>query len=361
MGQRLRQRRGALFLLAGYTARLRPIGVLIFLLLQTSCNTQISARWRRSESPHQKDQAQTGGQPQLTPATPAAKRQIKPHPDIAAGLKKRALLPESVLARPEIDSASVQLRYDTVVMARTSGPQSHSDWHYRINRDNQIVGFEFSNHGGNRILPQRYDIRRNLLFTRDFQFRFDDRARQDIHLTITDWAPSSDRKFRLSEMMITVLHFFPRNYLPAIRRLGGRYLVTLPTGEPIEFDALTHQIVSGVLSEGPVDLTPNPGARKFPRVSYSGKGVVVRANARGADPRVGTTATITTGSPFPGCAKGKNCDRCQVPSRELWTQNRAVRFKFATDAAFDRYLRTRCGFGVPVIEPNFFAAFGSSN
>ncbi len=230
-----------------------------------------------------------------------------------------------------------------------------SGWQYRMNRQNRIVGFEFSNHGGNRILPERYDISKNLLFSRDFQFRFDDRARQDIHLAVTDWAPSADRQFRLSGLMNSVFHFFPRHLLPAISYSDGRYIVTLPTGEQSEFDAITHEIVNGVLSEAPVDLAPNRAARKFPAVSYSGKGVLVRVNARGADPRIGTTATITTGSPPADC-KGKRCDVCQVPSRELWTQSGAIRFKFSTDSEFDRYLQSRCGFGLPVIEPKVITA-----
>jgi hypothetical protein len=36
-----------------------------------------------------------------------------------------------------------------------------------------------------------------------------------------------------------------------------------------------------------------------------------------------------------------------VPSKELWDQSGAVRFKFVTDQEFDRYLTARCGFGLP--------------
>jgi hypothetical protein len=122
--------------------------------------------------------------------------------------------------------------------------------------------------------------------------------------------------------------------------------VTLPTSEVVEFDAKTYEVLGGVLSEGPVDLNPNKAARKFPAVNYVGKGVVVRVNARGNDPRLGTTATITTGSPASNCRKGTRCTQCQVPSKELWEQDGAVRFKFPTDEEFDRYLISRCGFGV---------------
>ena len=257
--------------------------------------------------------------------------------------------PESVVSTPAGDAVATGLKYDTVISQRPAAiPGSHG-WQYRKNPRGQIVGFEFSNRGGNRILPERYDIGKNKHFTRDFQFRFDERARQDIHFSITDWAPSRDKQFRLSELMNSVLLFFPRIYIPAIAALGASSVVTLPTGEKVQFDAKTHEIVSGVFAEAPVALS----APRFPAVEYLGKGVTVRANARGADPRIATVATITTGSPDPNCAKGQRCNQCQLPARELWEQKGAVRFKFATDDEFDRYLRARCGFGLPRVPGEF--------
>jgi hypothetical protein len=234
-----------------------------------------------------------------------------------------------------------------MISSRPTESPLAAGWQYRNTRQGQIVGFEFSNHGGNRILPPRRDAIKNQFFTRDFQFRFDERARQDIHLLVADWAPSRDRQFRLSELMNSLMHFFPRNYLPAIVNFKNRNFVTLPTGEEVEFDAKTGEILAGVLSEAPVDLNPDRAVRQFPAVYYLGKGVIVRANARGSDPRIGTTATITTGSPLQNCEKGIECNRCQVPSRELWDQTGAVRFKFSTDEEFDRYLLARCAFGLP--------------
>jgi len=258
------------------------------------------------------------------------------------------LLPESIIAAPQKDPASRRLEYNTTVSARTGVASQKSSWQYRRTRDGAIVGFEFSNHGGNRVLMPRRDAPKNQFFTRDFQFRFDERARQDIHLLVTDWVASRDRQFRLSELMITLLHFFPRNYLPAIVNFNGKNLVTLPTGEEVEFNAQTHEILSGVLSEAPVDLNPDRSARNFPAIEYGGKGVVVRANSRGADPRIGTTATITTlAAPAATCENGIRCNQCQVPSRELWDQSGAVRFKFSNDQDFDRFLLARCQFGLP--------------
>ncbi len=255
--------------------------------------------------------------------------------------------PESLVQAPETELASRLTKYDTLVRVRASGAAEDSAWEYRQNSHGKIVGFEFSNRGGNPILPQRYNIDKNLFFTRDFQFRFDDRARQDIHLAVTDWAPSGDRQFRLSELMNSVMHFFPRSYVPAIVNAGGRSIVTLPTGEAVEFDARTHEILGGVFAEAPVDLNPDKGARRFAGIQYTGKGLVVRADARGTDPRLGTTATIYTVAVAADC-QGDSCKRqCRVPSRELWEQKGAVRFKYASDQEFDRYLIARCGFGIP--------------
>jgi hypothetical protein len=274
---------------------------------------------------------------------------IEPEPDAVSkrSPQPREFLPESVLRVPDRDAASPGVSYDTVLIPRTDESPANFAWQYRKNQQNQIVGFEFSNPGGNRILPQRYAIEKNQAFTRDFCFRFDERARQDIHLLISDWAPSRDRRFRLSEIMNSILYFFPRNYLPAIARSNERNIVTLPTGEQVEFDARTHEVVGGVFLEMPVDLNPDYAARNYPGVHYVGKGVVVRADSRGKDPRVGTVAKITTGSPPAQCKAGTGCDQCKVPAMELWDPKGAVRFKYTTDEEFNHYLQARCGFGLP--------------
>lgn len=257
------------------------------------------------------------------------------------------IFPESTIAAPDKDSASRNIAYDTLLSARAPDTRNTAGWQYRSTSQGKIVGFEFSNQGGNRILPPRRDAVKNQFFARDFQFRFDERARQDIHLLVADWVASRDRQFRLSELMNSLMHFLPRNVLPAIVTVRDRNIVTLPTGEEVEFDATTHEILGGVLAEAPVDLNPDRSARKFPAIEYKGKGVMVRADARGADPRLSTTALITNGAPPEDCAKDSACAQCQVPSRELWEQSGAVRFKFASDQAFNRFLIARCGFGLP--------------
>jgi hypothetical protein len=268
-------------------------------------------------------------------ATPPTTAPAKPAPP--------EVLPESVVSPPEANVLTNGLKYDTVIAQRPSRVSGGAGWQYRKNSRGQIVGFEFSNRGGNRILPERHDIARNRHFSRDFQFRFDDRARQDIHFGVTDWVASRDKQFRLSELMNSVWLFFPRRFVPAIAAVGASSVVTLPTGEKVEFDARTNEIVSGVFAEAPVSLT----TPRFPAVEYFGEGIAVRADARGRDPRIATVATVTTGSRNADCAVGQQCNQCQVPAQDLWEQTGAARFKFSTDQEFDRYLRARCGFGLP--------------
>jgi hypothetical protein len=287
----------------------------------------------------------------IEPAGPTESVKPTELPDVPATLPEQEMiarhLPESLIAAPERDLAPSRVEYNTVINSRMHEAGKQSAWRYRVTRQGKIVGFEFSNYGGNRILPPRRDAVKNKFFTRDFQFRFDERARQDIHLMVSDWVPSRDQVFRLSELMNSVLLFFPRTYLPAIVNWQNRHIVTLPTGEVVEFDAVSHEIMAGVLSESPVDLNPDRMARKFPGIEYRGKGVFIRADSRGADPRTGDTTVITNGSPAENCDRGISCRQCEVPAKELWDQGGAARFRFATDAEFDRYLTARCGFALP--------------
>lgn len=332
-----------------------PIFFLLTLFAyQQSCGRTSGPQTRAPEQMNESPAAESNAVAEITREFLKDDEEAARVQELSLEAMQRKLLPESFLGVPDQDLASPGTKYDTVILVRTLSIPAHPGWKYRKNQQGKIVGFEFSNRGGNPILPPRYDIEKNLFFTRDFQFRFDDRARQDIHLFIADWSPSRDRQFRLSELMNSVIHFFPRNYVPAIVNSGERTLVKLPTGEEVEFNADTYEVLGGVFAEAPVDLNPDRAVRKFAGIHYTGRGVVVRADARGADPRLGTTAIISAASPE--CAGVECNNQCRVPSKELWEQNGAVRFRFSTDEEFDRYLLARCGFGLPQNDPRFVIA-----
>jgi hypothetical protein len=322
------------------------LAIVLFLLstLVASCRTGTAPP--APPSPEQTPQVGSLETPHPSPSEAAPEPAITPVPPTP--IPPQRILPESVLSAPERESVAPAIKYDTVLTKRSVQTAAHSGWQYRNNRQSQIVGFEFSNSGGNRILPHRRDISKNQLYTRDFQFRFDDRARQDVHLSVTDWVASRDKQFRLSELMNSVMLFFPRNYLPAVVTVGDLNIVTLPTGEEVELNAHTHEVSGGVFSENPVDLNPDRSLRQFPGIRYTGRGVMVRADARGSDPRLGPLATVTTGSPPQDCVQGKACSQCEVPAKEIWAQSGAARFKFAHDEDFHKYLLSRCAFGLPI-------------
>ena len=67
------------------------------------------------------------------------------------------LLPESIIGAPEAARASRHLEYNTTTILRTPDTSAGMAWYFRRTTVGQIVGFEFSNHGGNRILPPLRD------------------------------------------------------------------------------------------------------------------------------------------------------------------------------------------------------------
>src|SRR5688500_11338002 len=126
--------------------------------------------------------SETAKSPEVPPASAS-----KPQKEII-----ERLLPDSLIAAPAKDSASRRVEYNTKLNNRPGASPRNSSWRYRSTHLGQIVGFEFSNPGGNRILPPRRDAVKNQFFGRDFQFRFDDRTRQDIQPTSASCVTSAD-------------------------------------------------------------------------------------------------------------------------------------------------------------------------
>jgi len=254
-------------------------------------------------------------------------------PGVSLAQDLQNLPPEAVISEPERDRMLPGHPGDTLVIApSTGGP-------YTISVDEStraVVGFQFTNTGANRIIPRESVPGAGP--DRTFDFRFQSRARQNIFFSVTD-APSE----YLSQLMESYIFLFPRKVLPAVEWIdspGKRpaLVVTLTTGEKVEFDGATHEVVSGALEEaGSIDLNPDRFKRKFARIRYLGTGVSLRVDKRGGDPRLGTTATITKGA-----------QTCKIPSSLLFNQDESseVEFLFPTDPEFHQFLIKKCGFGL---------------
>ncbi|NDG84357.1 MAG: hypothetical protein EBX52_04870 [Proteobacteria bacterium] len=233
------------------------------------------------------------------------------------------------ITAPESDRVGVEVPGDVLGISALSDGFT-VDVH---ETDRRIFGFSFFNEGVNAVIPVSASCI-GCGLNREFRFRFRDRARQDLHFSITD-APTE----YLSQLMESYFYVFPRKNLPAAELIPERGIlrVTLPTGETVDFDSAKKTVVGGVLVEtGPIDLNPDRFSRKFAQVSYLGDGVLVRVNRRGADPRLGTVATVT---------KGKKS--CKIESKYLFNQDEksSVEFLFPTDEGFNDFLLKRCGFG----------------
>ena len=212
--------------------------------------------------------------------------------------------------------------------------------------EGQFEGFSVENKGKNSIVSANEA-------GRDFEFSFDEQARQNISLMISD-APNGT----VSHTMHSHFMFFPRKYLPFAELNKKQVTVTLPTGEQIFFSE-TGEIIDGVFEEGPVDVGPDRFKRTYADFKYHGKGILLRANARGQMPQQGQfeAAKIDMEFGLKNSAdvliiNGTTGQRCRRPKIDFWPAEDVspILFKFPSDQEFDTYLKAKCNFGIPEIE-----------
>ncbi|MGZ3809318.1 MAG: hypothetical protein ACXVCE_14635, partial [Bacteriovorax sp.] len=110
----------------------------------------------------------------------------------------------------------------------------------------KVDGFKIVNNGPNNIVKtDEYYI------NREMSFEFDDRARSDMKLLVSD-GPDD----RTSHITWSVMMFFPRSVLPSIKRVGDELEVTLPNKEIVRYNAKTKEVIGGVFTEGPMRQDP---------------------------------------------------------------------------------------------------------
>jgi|GEM_PF-5927047 len=172
---------------------------------------------------------------------------------------------------------------------------------------------------------------------RTFAFQMESRSRQGTYMEIWDRPDNLD-----SHIMLSMIYFFPRKNLPAIRLLpDSRMTVTLPTGEEVLVDSAKRKILGGALVEGSfVDRRTDASKRSFPDITYVGAGISVRVDAQAADPRLWNVnrqnyAVVTQGH-------GPEMKSCKIHPSRLWNQDPSspVEFLFETDAKFAAFLKT---------------------
>lgn len=217
----------------------------------------------------------------------------------------------------------------------------------------EIQEFSIINKGGNEMVKSdEYYINRT------YNLSFENLARSDMHLMVTD-SPDS----YTSNTTYNLLMFFPRTKLPSLKVVGDENHLTLPTGEVVVFDAKTNTIKSGVLTEKPMSQLPARAGCNYEEkacgrkavgdiVDYTGSGVVIKLHKSG---------DLPYGDREVGGKPQKNTDialikkqgkTCKIPAHELWytdyQKKGQVFFKkeYATDEGFDQFLIKRCGFSM---------------
>jgi hypothetical protein len=207
-------------------------------------------------------------------------------------------------------------------------------------------GFSFENMGDNSIVNSR-----DKSAQRVFNFDYLEQARQNLSLAVDD-SPNGT----VSHTMHSVFMFFPRKNVPLVEQLTGTINVTLPNGEKMIFQKDSKEIVDGVFKEGPLDTSADRFKRQFADLKYTGKGVVLRVNARGQSPQLGQfeTTKIDLEHGLKGSAdvlimNGSTGQRCRRPKADFWEplDVSPIEFKFPTDEEFENYLKKYCGFGLP--------------
>ena len=212
--------------------------------------------------------------------------------------------------------------------------------------EGQYEAFQIDNKGKNVIAHAEDSYR-------EFEFQFDEQARQNISLFMSD-APNST----VSHTMHSLFMFFPRKYLPYAELNNKEVTVILPTGEQMMF-AESGELIDGVFEEGPIDIGPDRFKRTYADLKYNGKGILLRANARGQMPQQGqfesTKIDMEYGiknSADVLIINGTTGQRCRRPKTDFWlaADVSPILFKFPTDAEFDAYLKEKCNFGIPHFE-----------
>ncbi len=274
---------------------------------------------------------------------------------------------------PRVKSKSVRMRVDwqekvmsaEIVLKTTTSPlkndlaplnheyfESKSVGEINVTRgsatpENQTDGFGFENLGDNKIV----DTARNKNSQRNFSFEYLEQARQNLAMQVDD-APNGT----VSHGMHSIFMFFPRKNMFLVEQLSGTIDVTLPNGEKMSFQKDSKEIVDGVFTEGPVDVSADRFKRQYADLKYQGKGVVLRVNARGQSPQLGQFENVKIdteyglkGSVDVLIMNGATGQKCRRPKADFWEpiDVMPIEFKFPSDEEFDLYLKKNCGFGLP--------------
>jgi hypothetical protein len=220
----------------------------------------------------------------------------------------------------------------------------------------KFVGFNITNEGINRIVPKGgsadADSSSEVQASREFQFNFREQAKQNMGIEIWEDTTGYTSRFMVSHFVIA-----PRKFIPYVEiNQYGEIEITLPTGEKVLFDKNSKEILGGVLRERPIDMGPNRQTRTFADIQYVGKGIMIRANARGNSPQIGQFSQKVISGEFGNIGETdamvyyydenlKTSKRCILKKKDFWPakDQNPIPFNFSNDEELANFLSKKCG------------------
>ncbi len=273
-----------------------------------------------------------------------------PGPALASAAETSIWYALSQLVKPTRERVRESHRYD-----RAYGLTGITDLKYLFYRPQgvkEVVGFSLINKGSRHINP--IGMTKPGAF-RNFTFSFADRAREDIFLSVNDDVKITRRYS--DDNMFRELHFFPRRMIPSIEPVAdGRQLkVTLPTGEPVLFDARSKEINGGVLSEEPIDFNRDRHKRRNPEIVYKGRSLVVSVAQRGESAR---RAKVWGQRKYAEVHyPSKYARACRISPEYIWDQSSRkgggeprLTMLHETDHALFEMIEKRCGWNLSALK-----------
>lgn len=213
----------------------------------------------------------------------------------------------------------------------------------------EINGFSFTNESENAINPRTAEFGSN----REFNFRFDQRNKQDMHLHITEDSGLTGRMSH--DLLETMIVFVPRRVVPYIDmntdQVNCGIKIVLPTDEYILFDAITKEIIGGVLEEQPMDMTESRHHREFAGLNYTGNGIMIRADRRAGTPEHTYNVSYNVNERVRDAVVIHKGKECIVNKNMIWENtedpDETAYFMYSSDQEFlDTVINPICGWNL---------------
>ncbi len=220
-----------------------------------------------------------------------------------------------------------------------------------VDPNGDLVEINFENNTKNAINPRTAEHGSN----RQYRFVFEERSKQNINLSITEDAGLTG--LMSSDLLESTIVFIPRKNLPYVevepeqQTSSCTRKIFLPTGEFMVLNALTNEIIDGVLKESPMDMTVSRHQRKFAGLDYTGNGIMIRADRRAGTPEHTYTQSFNVNENISKAVITRKGKTCLVSKSLIWenTMNADVGayFKYSTDQEFlDKVINPICGWGL---------------